>query len=391
MNNINNQFLFQNYIFIVGIWFSAFVGLLPESINKLALYVVLPFLFLLTFLSHKTIRSNKYMNILSVLFIWILFSVCWASNIQYATQQIHQILGSFLLCFIFSVKGDNEKNLPWLYFSFIILLAGDWYYAYNDIFGVIDVGVDRLNDEKLNANTMAYHTYYATFAVFMLGEFRTKWNKLMRVFFFLMIPLSFITSMITASRQVLIIQIPLIILLLYGRYYRNKRKRQKCLVVLALFVIVAAFLPVVSRYYEGSTLQKRNEIEVKDDSRLLLALDAIKVGNENFPLGVGANNYIIYSYNKHFSHNTYTELYANEGVVGVLLYMLLLGSFIKTQWKRYRETKDIIYFYLFVSGIIYAFDGIFYVFYPHLWLISFLILISTHSETYYKKKCLLNV
>ncbi len=381
-----NKLGLKDCFFAIGIWFSAFAGLLDESVNKVALYIVLPFLFLLTFFSHKSLRSNRYMNLLSFLFIWILFSVLWASNLQYAMVQVNQILGSFLLCFIFSVKGQEEKNLPWIYFSFLVVLLGDWYYAYNHMFNVIEFGVDRLDDLKLNANTFGYHTFYATFAAFILGEWNIKGKRIMHIVFLLMIPLSFVTAIYTASRQILIIQIPLILLLLYGRYFKSGTLKVKLSFIILFFIGLILFVPKALDVYNGSRLQERSELDVKDDIRGKLVQDAIKVGNENFPFGVGANNYMLHSFSHHFSHNTYLELYANEGVLGVFIYVYLIVLFLSIQWKRYRLSKDIMYFYFFVAGFIFFIDGFFYVFYPHLWLISFLILVATHSETYYLNK-----
>ena len=386
MAKIKQDRLFvKDYLFIASIWFCAFAGLLSDSINKLALYGVVPTLFVITFLSSRRIITNKYMNLLSALFLWILFSVLWATNIELALVQVHQILGAFILCYIFCVKGQNEKYLPGLYLSFIVLLIGDWYYAYNNMFDVMNLGVDRLNDHKLNANTFGYHTFYATFSVFILGEWDWKIKKVLRALFLLMIPLSFITAIYTASRQILLIQTPLILLLLYGRYYKSSRLIMKLVTLIILVVTIVIFAPKVNQLYDGSTLQKRNEVEVKDDVRVKLMADAFKVGNNHFPLGVGANNYMIYSFDQHFSHNTYLELYANEGVIGVLLYVAMLGVFLKRQLTRYLKTKDLMFFYFLVAGVTFAVDGFFYVFYPYLWLISFFILIATHGETYYKK------
>lgn len=381
-----NRMSYKDYLFVLGIWFSACAGLLPETINNIALYFVIPVIFLFTVLYSKSLISNRYMNLLSLLFIWILLSVLWATDVNYAMEQVNQILGSFLLCYIFSQKGQDAKFLPTLYFSFVILLIGDWYYAYKNMFDVMEFGTDRLNDNKLNANTFGYHTFYATFAIFLFGEWKTKFKRIMRVLFILMIPLSFITAMYTASRQILIIQIPLLVLLLYGRYYKSNRMSMKIFSSAILLMLCLVIVPKVSEIYEGSSLQQRNDIEIKDDVRIQLMKDAFEVGNEYFPFGVGANNYIVHSFNSHFSHNTYLELYANEGVLGVFLYILMLWIFLKKQWRRYRVTSDMMFFYFFVAGIIFAIDGFFYVFYPHLWLISFFILVATHSETYYKQQ-----
>lgn len=374
----------RDWFCVIGIWFSAIAGLMADSVNKIALYIVLPIVFVLTFLYNKSLLTNRYMNLLSMLFIWILLSVLWATSIDYAMVQVNQILGSFLLCFVFSALGNNNKLLPLLYLSFILLLLSDWYYAYNNMLD-IEFGVDRLNDLKLNANTFAYHTFYATFSIFILGEYSIGIKRIVRILFLLMMPLSFVTALYTGSRQLLIVQVPLILMLLFGRYFKYVSLQKRVIALFLVFIAIIAISPKLLRVYNNSMLKERTELSLQEDSRVMLFKDALKVGNDHFPLGVGANNYIVYSYNHHFSHNTYLELYANEGIIGLFIYLYLMLLFLKTQWRRYRKTRDIMYYYFFTAGLIFAIDGFFYVFYSHLWLISFFILISTHSETYYKK------
>lgn len=374
-------------IIIVCVWFAALVSLWQDSVNQKALYFVLPFAFLLSFFKNGGMKTNKYMKVLIVLYIWIFVSVSWATNTELALRQMQQILGAFILCYILSTVGKKIDLIAFLYITYFIILIGDWYYAYNNIFNVIDVGVDRMDDQKLNANSFAYHTFYATFAAYILGEISNGFKKkLSQILFLITIPLSFITALYTASRQVLLIQAPLIAILLYLRYLKHTSKLRKLIFGFIFLITIVGVGNYVYNTYEDSTLKQRSEKNLEDDSRTKLAEDAFKVSVEHFPLGVGANNYIIYSYNKHFSHNTYVELLANEGFVGLFLYLYLLLGYMKRQYKRYKRSKDKMFLSFMFFGIFYMIDGFFYAFYSQIWLISFFILVATHSETYYKNK-----
>lgn len=86
------------------------------------------------------------------------------------------------------------------------------------------------------------------------------------------------------------------------------------------------------------------------------------------------------------SHNSYAEIFANAGIPGLLMYTSLLGVFIRRQFIRYRQTKDSTFLVFFVFGIIYAFYNFFYVFYRAPWLIMFFVIVSSHSEMYYKRE-----
>lgn len=367
---------------LICVFFAAIVALFADSINAIALYIVLPSAFIVTFLGTGKIFVEKYFNLLTVLYIWILISTLWATDLDVALVHLKQCLGSFILCYIIAVKARDIRNIELLYLLFVIILLMDWYYAYNNIFNTIELGVERINDEKLNANTLAYHTFYATFAIYILGEVCPNRRIMYDILFILMLPLSFITAIYTVSRQVLVIQLPLITILLYIRYLKNNTIKKKfCFFLIAIFISLI-ILPWVIDKYEDSYLKERNELNIEEDSRIKLAKDAIWVGLEYFPLGVGPGNYVVHSYNKHFSHNTYTELFANEGVIGLIIYLVIVIGYVIEQWKIYRMYDDDISLAFFWFGIFFIIDGFFYSFYQHLWLISFLILITTHSKTY---------
>lgn len=388
---INQKLNSNDRYVMLCVWFAAFVSLFAESINAVALYIVLPSAFIATFFYWKKIKVNEYFNLLLLLYLWIFVSVLWATDTAVAFRQLRQCLGSILLCYVFSVKAQSVKNIEWIYFTYIIVLVMDWYYAYNNILNIIDVGVERLDDNKLNANTLAYHTFYVTFATYILGDItEKKRKKIYNILFLLMIPLSFYTSLLTASRQILIIQVPLIAILLFIRYLKETNVGKKFISLFIIFIAFICLLPFVLNIYDNSTLKTRSEIDIKEDSRILLAKDAFMVGVENFPLGVGPGNYLVHSYNKHFSHNTYLELFANEGIVGLIIYLTLMFGFIKKQWRRYKKYNDKIFLAFLIFGLFYIFDGIFYSFYEQLWLISFFIIVASHSETYYQIKILTN-
>ena len=380
--NIND---IRNFIIILCLWFAAFASLYSDTANTIALYVVLPIAFCLCFFQQGRIAKYKYLNILIALILWILFSYIWAQYKEAAATQLKQLFGTLILAYIYTTTSQNIRLTPYLYITYIILFAGACVYAQKYILINMVSETDRLDDEKLNANTLAYFLFYATFAFFELKRFVNNGfaRRFIEVCFILMIPLTFIVALLTASRQVLIIQIPLITILFYIRYIRKTKTITKIIFFIVAFTGVLLVAPYVSDIYEDSYLKTRNEIDINEDGRTLLLKNAINVGNEYFPFGVGPANYMFYSPNGLFSHNTYAELYANEGIVGLCLYLWLVILFVRRQWKRYWASHDKQYLIFFVFGIIYMADGFFYVFYPHLWLMGFFMLVASHSEVYY--------
>ncbi len=382
-----------NAVVIIGLLFSAFVNFYSENLNRVALHLVIPALFGLCIMFNYRYVSgiNKYMKILSILLAWIVVSYIWAAHTDPALRQLKQIFGTFLLAVTLSEMAKKSSNIPWLYVVYIALFGGAWVYASNNIIGIMDEYHNRMEDEILNANQMAYMLFYATFGIFTLADISKKriMAFIWRILFWGMIPLSYLTALFTASRQVLLIQTPLIAILLYLRYLKKSKLITKVIFISTIIAAVFVLTPIYQSTYQDSHLQERNERDLAEDDRFNLAIDAIDVGLEHFPFGVGPGNYAKYSYSGHFSHNTFLELFANEGIIGVLLYIYLMAIFLSRQWTRYRKYKDLQYLVFFIFGVIYIFDSFFYVFYPHLWFMGFFMLVAAHSETYYQNSLIL--
>lgn len=379
----------SNFIIVVCVIFAAIVSINSEALNSIALYMAIPLAFILCFIKSGKLCPNKYQGLLMALYIWDTFSYLWAQYLLNANIELHRILGAFLLTYIMSVGGSDKSIRKYLYISFIILYIGAWYYAYNNSLVFLEVTniKERLGDHKLNANTMAYYTFFATISIYLLStmEISNKWKKIYNIVFLLMIPLSFFVALVTASRQVLIIQIPLISMLIFERYYKSAIRRTK---IMFIFITVITFIilpPIVWNIYNNSFLAVRSEVNVADDVRWTILKDAFRVGIENFPFGVGAGNYIRYSMTHHFSHCSYAELFANNGIIGLFIYCYLLFYYVLIQWKRFKYTHDRQFIVFLIFGIIYIVDQVFYVFYTDLWLIAFFVLVATHSNAHYKQ------
>lgn len=392
MTNIMSQksFTLQDILIIVCLIFAAFASLASDSTNSIALYFAIPMAFIVSFLKNKGLRTNKYNGYLMIMYVWVALSSLWATNSSGATQELHQILGVVLLCYIMAANAKSKNMIMWLYLVFVALYLGAWNYAATHMLVDIDISSDmeRMNDEKLNANTMAYYTFFITYIIFIFGEMAEspRIRKILRYTFFLTIPMSFYVALVTASRQVLVMQVPLIIYFLYSRYFTKTKNNVKVVFVLAIILGYFALNNFVTNIYESSFLKQRSETALLEDSRWLLAKDAFEVGCQHWLTGVGAGNYVYYSYNKHFSHNTFLELFANTGIIGVSIYIYVLFVFLRKQWKQYRDTKDKMFLTFFIFGVAFFFDQFFYVYYTDLWLMSFFVLVATHSESYYQSR-----
>lgn len=366
-----------------GILFWAF-NVFIAQLNPISLYVIIPLSFLYCITHYKIRNTNRYFRLYMFVVLWILATLLTTHYLDVSLKEIKFMMGCVMLCYICCCLAEDYKNFEFLYFMWIVYFCGIITYTFiSGMMSNMDINNSRFDDAELNANTIAYATFYFTFALYILGVI-SKHKKIYRNVFFITIPLSFFIALVTASRQVLIIQIPLIFLLITIRYFKYLNYAKTLVIALLLITPVVYFSSdKISDIYQNSLLAKRSEKKLEKDSRPKLLKDAVKVGMEHPIVGVGPGNYVKFSYNLHFSHCTYTELFANNGLPGVSLWILMLVVFLKKQINYYRLTKDRMFLTFFSFGIIFCIDNFFYVFHNVIFLMPLFLIVGTHSDKYF--------
>lgn len=358
-----------------------------------ALYICVPGAFLLTFINGSKAALSKPFRFLIYLYIWECISFLGAEDQQVALDELKRLVACFFMVYSFFFLAKKEKLIPWLYVIYFLYYASMLYYANTNILtDDFDYTEDRLKDKVLNSNLLAYMTFFMTFVIytFPLVVNNELLQKGFRVLFIFSPILSFVVAILTGSRQVVIIQLPFIAILLYLRYMQGTRLYIKVITVVLLLITSLFFLGKATQIYEQSQLSARMELELDEDPRTVHFYRAVRIGLSHPIMGVGPGNYKLYTYNKRsFSHSSYSELFANNGFPGLILYILLFYFFCKRQWRCYRRTHDKQFLYFFIFGLFYVVDNAFYVMHTAPWLISFFVLVDSYSQTYYKNNYLI--
>lgn len=375
----------RHKVSILLLYLSALVSLNNDFVS-LSLYAALPasFIFSLNQNSIHHLFKNRYFRLLIILYLWFAFTSIFAVNFNAAVRQFNQLLGVVLLFATIVNLSQDKRCIPWLYGIYVILAIAVFKYVSDHIFSIaFNVSTSRIGDDKLNTNTIAYYTFFLTCAFYILGTLPVYklLKKLFTIAFFIMIPASFGIAIYTASRQVLIIQIPLIILLIYVRFFYGNRNVFKYLIagVIVIGFIIPRFSEKISEAYDNSYLKQRSERHVLKDPRVVLMEEAIHVGIENPIVGVGPGNFAVVQPQHMFSHCSFTEIFANSGLLPLLIYVYYLGSFPILQIRNYRKYKKKDFLVFAVIGTIYFFYNFFYVFYIDLWLMSFFAVVTSHA------------
>lgn len=357
------------------------------SINKISLYVLIPIMGIVLFIKNNSIfYSGKYLSLYLVLVVWMAFTSITAQNTDVAFRHMVRILSSYIISVIsyyLAIKYSLIKRLYWLILiTFIIILFnadfGNWVIA--------ESADDRDQFSGTNANMFSYYLIYANFSLFMLIKIYRRNNFILYSISVLSLILSLYISLVTASRQILVLQIPLIILMTIVTQNRvNKKNIILSLCLILLIVILAQ--PIVNRYLSNSLLSERFIENVKDDVRITLIHNAMYESSNRPLLGIGPNNFVEkYSM---FTHNTYLELLVSSGLPAVIIYIMITFRFMLIQLKRYKRTKDKTFLMFFVYAAVFIVSNVFYVYIGNLWLMGIFFITVGHSEAYFKNKYLL--
>ena len=342
----------NSYLPVLVFMFAALIWRTPYYVASL--YVAIPLLIVYSFgFYRKYIFKSQYWPPYLIMIIWMFVSTAMSDTANDGYRCMIPITASFLLAFASYAIIRRNKHYWLIYVSYILLLV---YLIYQNF---IERGfvqsfdysseAERNSSMKLNANDYAYYTLFATMSLKLIFEFfGSKVCSFFKVITYISFAfLSFYVALFTASRQVLILQIPLLAFFFFYDFMWGKNGKIGYLFVLLLLLI--AVVPSLNSIYSNSYLSVRSEVGYQDDVRSEILQKAFVQGLENplFGLGIGADTF--------FSHCTYTHLFARCGLIAAICFLLILYKAAMIQLKRYKISGDksfLLYFVLILFIVV---------------------------------------
>jgi hypothetical protein len=397
---MNFTSIFGNSLFYLLVYFSLYIG--PYlGISKVATNFIIPFSFLYFLYKSKTkgLFKNNSIFLFGIFFLWTNFCSLFAIDYHQAFITQKKFLIVFMYaCAIHLFSAKSITNSLKAYYTFIIglfLIIGLTIYS-SSIFSLADIGnvrLDRFDNSSLDnellgdTNNFGYFLFLGLTSAFLLYfiYFKSIFNKLLLI---ILIIAGFAIIMLTASRGSYIIFILVVIgNILIGFIVSGVNRIVKLAIVIIVVVSVPSFTYYQSLLIKDSILQTRFDYAKEEKSpRELHMYEAISVGLKHPVLGVGGGNYAVVpkSFEQgSFSHNTYTEAFANYGFPGLILlvifYFEFLGKTFNCLWKKDFRNKKSLYFlisYLF-AFLVY---NIFYVTYLTMEFMGMFFLARTYLD-----------
>lgn len=387
--NLKNSVFFKidDTVPIIIIVATVIARLFSPYLSSILLNYIMPVLMLWRISKDQGVLKNSIVFLYIVMLIWVFLSVFTGISVQHSLASIRPTFGGLIVSLLmYSLSRKSLGNASWLLIAFVVLYFSTMLYIFRS--GVVyelDEETGRIGMKGVNANDMAYFLFYTTIAFSLLGwDGKSKMNFWNLLSYVVLIIFTLYTSIITASRQVLLVVLPFALLSVVFRLKGGRHFSSGGIIGLVLFgfALILGSNIFVTNYMHGSFLEQRMQMDIGEDDRVILLEKAIEVGIDHPIFGVGPGNYQKFS-GGGFSHCSYTELFATSGLLAMILFIIIVYKSAKIQHRRYIHTHNRVFLYLYISTLVWAAYNVLYVFYISPWLISFLFVMIGYSDSVY--------
>jgi O-antigen ligase len=306
---------------------------------------VIPITFLLIIFRNKfklKILNNTYVFIYFTLICYAILYLPFVLNYEAANKEIFKLIGA-LTCMLIIFEVKDFKNI--IQIALISQVLAFYLITINLILNIGLITelsfVDRSTETLgLNANVFAVASYFANISLFYLIELTKKKLYIFLSLFTLF--LAYYVSFVVATRQGLTFNI--IISITYWLFIYNTNRRFLMFRLTLIIVFVYGCLLVLSSFYNDSYLKLRiDESLAEGDSRQFLIQGAYRVFISNPIFGVGPGQFRFmneYAF-PIFSHNSFTEIGANYGAIGIILIFILFFQPLIIEIVKFSKTFKI--------------------------------------------------
>lgn len=295
------------------------------SLTKIMGMIVALFWGVTILLEGKFRKPRLFHALVLLFFLWNLVSMIWSQNLDGTIQRIKTYGQIFILMLIFWEFFQKPEQLStalqaYVFGAYVLVINS----IYNYIQGSVSVAYEeRYSATGVNANDLTLILLLGLPVAMQLffSTLHGRQNILLRIVYLAYIPLAIFAILLTGSRTSLIAVIPFVFYLAGTRQIQPKTK---LLVVSILLVSLLALIPFIP-----STLVSRlgtlgSSIESRDlGGRFELWMEALQVFSVHPITGLGSGTLV--SAIGSAAHNTFVSVLAETGVVGFILFLLILA------------------------------------------------------------------
>ena len=265
-----------------------------------------------------------------------------------------------LMCFSIIYIGKRNKNIA--FFVFLMYITSLIYVLYMYLSGNLIGGRLALVNANGDANVCLIGIVTASL---LIGV--TK-NRFYRIFILLSCVLFLFVNLMTGSRKSLLCSLFYImfwIVVDYKTTWKTIKTHTKVFIVFLSLAVIGLFIIYgIPIFMNSTTFLRFSDAHAmqSDSGRIELYREGWRHFVSNPIFGIGFNQFRVYNSRGLYSHSTYTEILANTGIVGTILFFaphvwcLKWLIFLSRNSKSYNQLRDSLLLLVYmISSLILAF------------------------------------
>ncbi|CAG2534391.1 O-antigen ligase like membrane protein [Maribacter dokdonensis] len=314
------------------------------KLQQVATFGLIPLLalFAFTFDIKNFKEGKKEFKFLVIILVLSITTIFYYKGFEQFSTNFFLLLGAVLSAYIVIGLTKDIDYSTYFHIGYIItILILFLIMILNGNIGInFATELDFRDRFLLNANSYSYYCVFANFSLFYLYLKKPKKSFLI---FLVVLPLIFtIIAFTTESRAGLLL---IILINIFFWFFVNKEQNKtihKKIVRILFLILLFIFISIkFIEIYEGSRISRRVvQTSQRQDPREVLFYEGIEVFTDNPILGVGLGQFPFYSKFKQFTHNSYAEILAEQGVIGAIFLFALYFIPTLKSYTNYRANSS---------------------------------------------------
>lgn len=373
MNKLSKKIDLDNLLFAFGIIFTIITGLrlsnLPVGLGEVLLIL---------WISRTWIKKIRVSDVLiskstqPIIIFWLVFfllqvigmSVSLLMRNEITTNALHDIIAylfSSILCLTLCINHTNHEKSLELKMKYIIILGISLFfflslwsqYINNSILGLnLTYGSIRFTGGALNPNQLAiFLVPIPCVTLYFIGSEKYFKN---RVPWLVMFILSIYLGYLTDSDAIYATWVITLALLTFKYIYSTIPSYIYVIVSMTILSVILIMFIINNHYFNSLidvSINRFNNLD-EDGSRFTLWILGIRTGLESKMLGFGPGPHVInYSaIGRAEVHNTYLDVFTQIGILGLILFILLLLKTYKNSKRSVLLSLSFISLLVFITG-----------------------------------------
>lgn len=284
----------------------------------------------ISFFIRGTHKDYTFFHFFIILYVgWLVISLIWTLDLEWGIFFAKTTVQLILLCFLFTLVFDSLKKMMWAYQAYVFgNIVGSGIIIYNYFNGIMSFYYGRYGIANIETDTLSvYLALSIPIAAYLTTIYKNR--KILKFINLISIPLVFYAIFLTGTRTGSIVGM---VGIAYWLFTHRKAsfaiKASIIIVIIASIIAIFSFAPKASvdRIFSSGKSISSGTL----NSRTTIWRGSLNQWEKN-PIkgtGLGGLGYALSHEHVEYrsAHNAFIHLLAENGIIGLLLYLAIIFS-----------------------------------------------------------------